>query len=333
MKTKVSPAIVGAFVIGAFALGIVALLSFGGVNFFQKPQRFIVYFGESTHGLDLGSPVKLRGVRVGRVVAVSIRYDEVRSVSVVAVVCEFSKDVVTDTTGAVIDVADPTELRNWVKRGLRARLEMQSFATGLLYVALDFVDPKEYPPDPRVSDSKYPVVPFVPSTISEFQAGVAELLAKLKRVDLPGLAKDISSLAITARKEIDGVDLKSLTEQWKKTGTDLSALASNPEIKKTLENFNAAVADVKSMVAKLDAQIAPTSKDLADTLAEAKKTLQTFSATATAAQTFIATNSSLGENVAATLSQLNEAADAVRRLAEYLERNPNALITGRKRPQ
>ena len=54
MKTKVRPAVVGAFVIGAFTLGIVALLAFGRVSFFSKPQRFVVYFDESIHGLDLG---------------------------------------------------------------------------------------------------------------------------------------------------------------------------------------------------------------------------------------------------------------------------------------
>ena len=69
MKTKISPAVVGMFVIGAMMLIIVALLAFGGVNFFSKPQRFLVYFDESIHGLDMGSPVKLRGVRVGRVLS------------------------------------------------------------------------------------------------------------------------------------------------------------------------------------------------------------------------------------------------------------------------
>lgn len=333
MKTKVSPAIVGAFVIGAFALGIVALLSFGGVNFFQKPQRFIVYFSESTHGLDLGSPVKLRGVRVGRVVAVSIRYEAERNQSVVAVVCEFSKDVVTDATGAEIDVADPAELETLVKRGLRARLEMQSFATGLLYVGLDFVDPKEHPPEVRLGESKYPVVPYLPSTISEFQAGLTELLANLKRVDLAVVAKDLSSLAASARKQIDGVDLKGVVEQWKKTGAQVEAMAANPEIRKTFDNLNAALADVRATVAKLDAQIAPTSQEFATTMAEAKKTLADFSTAAGAAQGFIASQSGLGGELAGTLAQLNEAAEAIKRLAEYLERNPNALITGRKRPQ
>jgi paraquat-inducible protein B len=46
MKTKVSPAVVGAFVIGAFALAVLSLLSFGGIHFFEKPERFMVYFDE-----------------------------------------------------------------------------------------------------------------------------------------------------------------------------------------------------------------------------------------------------------------------------------------------
>ena len=65
MKTKVSPAVVGAFVIGGLALLFLSLVSFGGISFLSKPPRFTVFFNESIHGLDLGSPVKLRGVRVG----------------------------------------------------------------------------------------------------------------------------------------------------------------------------------------------------------------------------------------------------------------------------
>src|SRR5688572_32963722 len=106
MKTKVSPTIVGAFVIGAMVLAVVALLTFGGVSFFHKPQRFVVYFDESVHGLDQGSPLKLRGLRVGRVVALNMRYDEAQNRSVAAVVCELALDAITDNQGALINVAD-----------------------------------------------------------------------------------------------------------------------------------------------------------------------------------------------------------------------------------
>src|ERR1043165_7315132 len=144
MKTKVSPAIVGAFVIGAFALLIISLLSFGGISFFDKPDRFVVYFDESIHGLSLGSDVKLRGVRVGRVTAMNIRYDDKSNHSAVAVVCELNKNVVTDTAGAVLNIGSRDELEILIQRGLRAQLGVGGLATGLLFVQLDFFNVQEY---------------------------------------------------------------------------------------------------------------------------------------------------------------------------------------------
>lgn len=333
MKTKVSPAVVGAFVIGAFALGTLALLSFGGFHFFEKPERFVVYFDESISGLDQGSAVKLRGVRVGRVTNLSIRYDETKNRSVVAVVCELNRDMVTDPSGAMLDVSSRAELEKLVQRGLRAQLGVGGLATGLLFVELDFKDPQEYPPHPPAPNERYVVVPQVPSTISEFQKGIGEVLANVKGIDLAAVARDISALAQTARKEIDGVDLRGLAEQWKKTGAQFEALANNPDFKKTFDNLNGAIGDLRTTIAKLEAQVEPTTKDLSATLAEARKTMQNFSATATAAQSFIAAQGGLGSELTTTLTHLNEAADSVTRLVDFLERNPNALITGRKRPE
>src|SRR5690606_36167788 len=145
MKTKVSPAVVGLFVLGALALALVALFSFGGVNFFSKPQRFLIYFDESIHGLDLGSPVKLRGVRVGRVVDLNIRYDAAKNQSVVAVLCELNRNMIMDRRGQQVDVSERTELQAMIDGGLRGQLGIIGLATGLLFVELDFLDPEDYP--------------------------------------------------------------------------------------------------------------------------------------------------------------------------------------------
>ena len=67
MKKKLNPVAAGSFVLGAFVLVIGALISFRSCRVFLKPGRFISYFNESVQGLDVGSPVKMRGVRVGRV--------------------------------------------------------------------------------------------------------------------------------------------------------------------------------------------------------------------------------------------------------------------------
>jgi paraquat-inducible protein B len=333
MKTKVSPTIVGAFVIGAMVLAVVGLFSFGGINFFAQPQRFVVYFDESVHGLDRGSQVKLRGVRVGRVIDLTIRYDQQRNDSVVAVVCEFSKNVISDNLGQPIDIADRTELQALVDRGLRARLEVQALATGMLFVGLDFRNPKEYPPERQPADSKYVVVPFVPSAIEEFQSSITEILADLKKIDFAGISNGLTTVLTQIPKHLEGVDLKGVTEQWKKTGAQIEALANGPDVKHTFENLNGAVSDLRATIAKLDAQLEPAGKEMKTTLAEAQKAVQAFNDAAVAAKTFITAQSWVGEELGDTLGHLNDAADSVKRLADFLERNPNALITGRRRPQ
>lgn len=320
------------FVIGAFALGLIALLSFGGVSLFSKPQRFVVLFDESIHGLDLGSPVKLRGVRVGRVVDNYIRYDVAKNHSVVVVICEFSRDKMTDGSGAVINVADRAELQTLVERGLRAQLGVLGLATGLLFVELDFLDPRQYPAGAQSADPRFVTVPSVPSAISEFQASVSEILASVKKVDFAGLGRELTGLMADARKKMEGVDLRGMTDQWKKAGAQVEALAAAPEIRQTFVSLNAAATDLRGVLAKLDAQVGPAGKEFTETLAQAKLAVGSLNDAATTARQFIATHNGLGDEVVGTLQQLSEAADAVKRLADFLERNPNALLTGKKAP-
>jgi len=270
---------------------------------------------------------------VGRVVDLNISYDQARNQSMVAVLCEFGRDKLTDADGVPIDVSSRAELEQMVERGLRAQLGVQGLATGLLFVELDFQDPEDYPAPTRLGSERFVVVPYVPSTISEFQNGISEVLANLRRVDLAGLARDLSALATTARREVEGVDFRGVAEQWKKTGAQVEALAANPEIGKTIAGLNQAANELRATIAKLDAQIEPTGQGLSATLEEARQTMQAFNRTAEAAETFISTHGGLGEEVVRSLNLLNQTADAVKRLAEFLERNPNALITGRKLPQ
>lgn len=329
MKTKVSPAIVGMFVIGAFALGIIALLTFGGVNFFAKPQRFVVYFDESVHGLNLGSSVQLRGVPVGRVVDLNVHYDSKTHHSVVAVVCEFSKNKVTDAKGAPIDVADRAELQTLVDIGLRARLDVQGLATGLLFVELEFLSPKDYPADNRITELKYVVVPYVPSAISEFQANLLDILNDIKKIDFAGIGTEVKQLLADAHKQLDGLDIKGLVAQWQKAGASVEALVGSPETKQTLANLNATLTELQKVLAKLDTQISTNGTQLQATLVQTKDTLASFNAAADSARRFIAAQSGLGADASHALAQLADAAEAVQRLAEFIERNPQALISGK----
>jgi paraquat-inducible protein B len=336
MKTKISPAVVGMFVLGAFALALIALLSFGGVNFFSKPQRFVVYFNESIHGLDLGSPVKLRGVRVGRVVDLSVRFDSTKHRSEVAVVCELSRNMITDQSGAIIDVANKAVMQEMIDRGLRAQLNVMGLATGMLYVELDFYNPAEYPVESRIVDAKYSqmaLVTAVPSAISEYQASLSEILSDLRKVDFAGISKEAKALLGDARKQINKIEVRDLITEWTKAAQTVRELAGSPELKESIVQFTAASKQLQSVLTKVDAQIDPTSTKLNEALVETKRALVSFNDTSTTLRRFINDQNQLGENSNQALLKISEAADAVQRLADFLERNPNALLSGRKKPE
>lgn len=322
---------VGAFVIGAFVIGVIALLAFGGVSFFSKPQRFVVYFDESVHGLDLGSPVKLSGVRVGRVVDLNVRYDAAKNHSVVAVVCELNRNMITDNKGAQVDVSSKAVLQGLIDNGLRANLDLLGLATGLLFVELDFRPPAAFPAPTLPFTPKYVVVPAVPSAISEFRTNLTEILNDIKKIDFEGISKEFKGVLVDARKQLDGLDLKATVAQWQRTGAEFQALAQSPEIKQSFVNLNHAIDDLRTVLAHVDAQVAPTGQELQATLAEARKALATFNATSAAAHQFISAQSGFGDDAALTLERLRSAAEAVQRLADFLERNPQALISGKKR--
>ncbi len=339
MKTKISPAVVGAFVLGAFAIGIITLLALGSLSLFSKPERFLVYFDEGISGLDQGSPVKLRGVRVGHVVDISIRYDRTTGKSLAVVLCELNQGAISDEHGANFDVSDRGALQALVDRGLRAQLEISGLATGLLFVELDFMDPHMHPDLSTTADVKYVVIPSAPSEISEFRASAAALmanattlLARMQEIDFKGLSTELKGLVGETRQRLDGVDFKGLAAQWKKTGESVDALARSPDLLHSLENLNKTLEVLRTSVARLDTQVDSNGKELQATLIQARASLESFNAAAQSARSFINAQQNFGADTTRALEKVADAAESIQRLADFLERNPNAIVAGRKLP-
>jgi len=220
-------------------------------------------------------------------------------------------------------------LQTLVDNGLRARLDVQGLATGLLFVELEFLNPKDYPADSRATELRYVVVPYVPSAISEFQSNLTEILNDIRKVDFAGIGREVKQLLVDAHRQLDGLDVKGLVTQWQKAGASVENLANSPETRQTLANLNATLVELRTVLAKLDTQISTNGTQLQATLVQTRETLATFNAAAENVRRFVAAQGNLGTDASRALAQLGEAADAVQRLAEFLERNPQALISGK----
>ncbi len=319
------------FVIGALVLGIVSYLSFGGANVFAKPTRFYVYFSESVSGLDPGASLKLTGVRVGRVAAINVRFDAATKESLVQVVCEVDRNILTDPSGRLIDLTSPVELQSLIDRGLRARLSLTGI-TGLLFVEMNFEDTRKYPANPRFMAEVLPVVPSIPSPISEVQQSIVEIVANIRKVDFAALAKELKTLLASTNQKVNDLEVKALSERVGRAADAVASFVNTPEAREVFKNLNATITDTRTLLAKIDTQVGPVGEEFKKTLTDAQAALKSLEAAATTTRNFIQTQSGVGEEVTHTLQQIADAAATLERLADFIERNPNALIVGKKKP-
>jgi len=317
------------FVLGALLLAVVAFLSFGGTNIFSKPTRFLVYFNESVSGLDPGASVKVTGVRIGRVAAVNVRYDQASKEALVQVICEIDRNILTDSAGRSIDLTSPAQLQSLIDHGLRARLSLTGI-TGLLFVELKFEDPRTYPANPRFVTDQYPVVPSIPSPISEVQQSIVEIVANIKKIDFADLSKQIRTVLVTANGKLNELDLKPLAEKVGRAADAVENFVNSPDAKTVFANFNGATADTRAIITKIDSQVGPVSEDLKKTLADAQAALKSLAATSQTTRNFVQSQGQVGDELTDSLRHVADAAAALERLADALERNPSALLVGKK---
>ena len=74
MSARENPATIGAFVVGAVALLLTALLVWGGTDIFRTKVNYVLFFDAAVTGLSKGAPVLGRGVKVGEVTDIQIRW-------------------------------------------------------------------------------------------------------------------------------------------------------------------------------------------------------------------------------------------------------------------
>ena len=311
MAKRTNPRLIGAFVVGAMALTIVGILAFGGGQYFAKRYEAVMFFQGSLSGLAVGSPVEFRGVKVGSVTSISIQYDVARQDVKIPVYVEIFPKAF-QIVGGHHDVGN---IENLVQRGLRAHLQLQSLVTGQSFIEFEFRP--ETPIRLVGAETGMPELPTVPSSLDAIQSDIVSVLGKIAKLPLDEIAERLL-------KVLDHSDhfVATLDAQIAPLSTSLMQVAD--EASKTLVDARRLVNNVNGNVGPL---FAATEKDLKDAdgvLGQADKTLIGI-------QHAISPDSALVYQVDSMLKEIKAAAADVRGLASYLERNPNALLTG-KRP-
>jgi paraquat-inducible protein B len=302
MGKRTNPAVIGAFVVGAVVLAVVAIMIWGKGRLFETSQTYVAYFPGSVNGLTIGAPVKLRGVQIGEVTDIRLRYKQVRGGPRVPVFFKVDVDRVAELGGTR---QTRETLNEFYGQGWRARLQTLSVVTGVLYVEFDLVpgSPLELV---QAEDAEYTEVPTVPTTLEEAAASLSKILADLKAIDFEGIGKGVTTTLARVNQVLD-----------------------RPELGAAIEQLPGTIAAARRLVTNLDTRVDTLTTSLRGTSDEARRGVESLRLTLDGVHGLFAPETPLAVELTQTVADLGRAARALRDLADYLERNPNAVVFGR----
>jgi paraquat-inducible protein B len=326
MSQKANPTLIGAFVFGAIVIAIGAVLFFGSANLFARKQLFETYFQQTVNGLGVGSNVKYKGVTVGKVTKVQLKFQGADEAPVVRVVYEINTDNLLNKYGLSIDLSDRKAHERAITNGFRAKLDFESLISGQLFIALDFY--KDATPPVLHANDNVDIfeIPPQPSDIDAILADLTKAIGNIGSVDFASLAKELQGVLKSADAAIVSLHLEELGPAIDKAATSISNLANGDQVKGALvsvrESFEQLTATLKSLN--------PAVGDLKPTLDQAKAALTNLQKSTAQLDQILKPDSSLRYQLDSSLSEISSAATAIQQLSDFLQRHPNSILFGRK---
>lgn len=328
MSKPISPVAIGGFTVGALALLVVAVFIFGGGRFLQTDKvHFVIFFDSSLNGLDIGAPVKMQGVKIGQVTEITLQIDPKSTKIYKPVVVEIDRDILTSKEGKAFPKAISREEREknrdkLVAAGFRARLEMQSLLTGLLFIDLDVHRDKP----PIFTGLEYQgllELPAVPTTVDEIRNTASEVAKKINELPLEDIIHDLSASLREIKNFLASKEVRKSTVALANTleGMEQTVKTLNRNLEPLLANTNKTMVSTNALVKDLKPIVANTDKTLSAATAALDRARDSMAKLDGA----VGPESALSE----TLEALKDAARSVRNLTDYLERHPEAVLTGK----
>jgi phospholipid/cholesterol/gamma-HCH transport system substrate-binding protein/paraquat-inducible protein B len=304
MSDEARYARVGAFVFGGIALAVVGALLIGGGALVRRPLIIETVFDESVQGLEVGSPVKLRGVKLGTVSSIGFvgdsyvlddTPDAVKQRNSVLVRMEIESRL--DGLSSRVDQEESVRVQ--VEKGLRLRVTPLGI-TGTAFIQADYLDPKKNPPLQITWKPDHVYVPSAPSTISQLSSAAERLMTRIDKLNVEKLLTNFDAVLASLNSALGEADVEGARKSVGELLTDLQSTSS-------------------------EARKAIAAADLRGTSRDARNTLDQMTATLTRVQRLLDAND---DDLATTLDNLRVASENLREASETARAYPSFLLFG-----
>jgi len=245
MSKQASPRLIGAFVLGGILLAVALLALVSSMRLFDDRQVFVMYFESSVNNLNIGAPVKWKGVPVGAVTDIRIRWNQDELSAEVPVFVEIDLDRLA------VNLDDEGTLKREILNGMRAQLSVESYLSGLLFIELNYV-PNPGPPRFVQREPIYGEIPTVPSPWSEVGEMATSVVEKFQSVDIERIATELTTVLERTNHLLADIDAAGVSRSFRSAANSFSALVGSPETLALLENTAAAAAELRTLAANLN---------------------------------------------------------------------------------
>jgi len=270
---------IGLFVILGVLLLSVALIVFGAGQLFKPRIEIVTYADVTVQGIDVGSPVKFRGVTVGKVKSIEFLFTVYPQLlaekqdNLVVLVMELDKEVFPGMFTAD-DLSDV--LKRAIDRGLRARIEPQGI-TGLNYIEVNYVDPVRFPPI-KISwtPSQY-YIPNAPGELTSLLDSVNNIMREIEELNIKGISDGTVALLDNLNDAVTKANVEALSQQAQKLFTQLSTAVNDANFGNLSKESQVLIAEIgrsNEELRKILSNIEPASRLNSDEIAASLSNLK-----------------------------------------------------------
>lgn len=325
---------VGALILAGLVLGLGFVLFLTGGGFGRPSLVFETYIQESVTGLEVGAPVRYRGVQIGQVSEIGLVNAEYPPTSRNEAMEAFQQVLVRmalDPRRATMDKVE--DALQAVRNGLRARLSSQGI-TGVSYIELDFVNPERFPDRPVPWRPSFPVIPAMPSTVAQVQNLAETVLSRIQQAPLEQLLTDVSAIVSSARTQISDGDLARILHETADTVSSLRVMLNSTDLPGLVAELRGAAVDLRAMVGGPEAKAAlNNAAAAADELRRSMSRLPTvITALEQTARSARNTTQDANADLGPLLRDLRAVVSNLRDTTETLRRAPGAALFGAPPP-
>lgn len=337
--TKGSYFRIGVFVLIGVGILLATAIIIGGAELFQTTLPAETYFNESVQGLDIGAPVKYRGVSLGRVSNIGFiinKYRQSKENTDTSRYVLVEMDLLEDVLQDLLPRKDfRQQLKEIVKMGLRVRLTTQGL-TGVAFLELNFFDPKTNPPLPIDWQPETLYFPSAPSTMSRIESaldGVGSVMRDLEEVNFANIAQTLDKFISTLDRSLNEANVKDIGEllvqslaELRDTLKRIHALVDDPQADTIIGDTSAAAASAKNILQGSEGRIEDALlaiQHAAQHIEEVSKNLDDLLGSPALSKST--------EKIPQTLKNVDEASRNIRRSAAELDRllrGLNEIIQG-----